>query len=314
MFENVDLDSLWYEGETFGKEDYECGNDVSDDLIESIEKDLGFKLPKSYIFLMKKHNGGILSKNCVHINTRKRYGMTKRYDDIEGIYGLGRGKRCSIYEANKEKEYFEENLIAICSSNSGHANVYLDYSICGASGEPRVIAIDNELMMDGINPKPLILADNFESFIKSLYEYDEDFVEDDNDVGFVPDDNIHNLVKKKILIKDNIGMYIFMLIILLLIIIGFVFNIRILKWLIILETFLCLGLIVSSEYILKRKYKCWYDELADIKEENGIKKYILKDTEIKMNFIIDKHDKINIGDKFLCVSEGFAFKYDNSKQ
>lgn len=38
MFENVDLDSLWYEGETFGKEDYECGNDVSDDLIESIEK------------------------------------------------------------------------------------------------------------------------------------------------------------------------------------------------------------------------------------------------------------------------------------
>ena len=150
--------------------------------------------------------------------------------------------------------------------------------------------------------------------IKSLYEYDEDFVEDDNDVGFVPDDNIHNLVKKKILIKNNIGMYIFMLIILLLIIIGFVFNIRILKWLIILEIFLSLGLIVSSEDILKRKYKCWYDELADIKEENGIKKYILKDTEIKMNFIIDKHDKINIGDKFLCVSEGFAFKYDNSKQ
>ena len=55
-------------------------------------------------------------------------------------------------------------------------------------------------------------------------------------------------------------------------------------------------------------------DVADIKEENGIKKYILKDTEIKMNFIIDKHDKINIGDKFLCVSEGFAFKYDNSKQ
>ena len=44
----------------------------------------------------------------------------------------------------------------------------MDYSICGASGEPRVIAIDNELMMDGINPKPLILADNFESFIVSI--------------------------------------------------------------------------------------------------------------------------------------------------
>ena len=105
MFENVDLDSLWYEGDTFGKEDYECGNVITDDLIEGIENDLGFKLPKSYIFLMKKHNGGILNKNCVHIITRTKYGLVKRYDDIEGIYGLGRGKRCSIYEANKEKEY-----------------------------------------------------------------------------------------------------------------------------------------------------------------------------------------------------------------
>lgn len=46
MFENVDLDNLWFDGNVFDKEKYECGNIVTDDLIESIENDLGFKLPK----------------------------------------------------------------------------------------------------------------------------------------------------------------------------------------------------------------------------------------------------------------------------
>ena len=303
MFDNVDLDSLWYEGDYFGKEEYECDEILSDDFIEEIEKDLGFKLPESYIFLMKKHNGGILSKTCVHINRKKRY------SDIEGIFGLGKNKSCSICEANKDKYYFEENLIAICSSNSGHAKIYLDYSICEPNEEPRVIAIDDELMMDGLNPKPLVLADNFESFIKALNEEDE---EDIVDVKFVPDDELHKLVKKKVLINSNMGIYIFMLIGLLLTIIGFVFSITILKVLIVVEILLFIGLIITSEDILKRKYKCWYDELVDIKEENGIKNYILKDTERKMFFIINKNEEINIGDKFLCMTEGYAFKYDKS--
>ena len=302
MFENVDLDSLWYEGDYFGKEEYECDETLSDNFIEEIEKELGFKLPKSYIFLMKKHNGGILSKSCVHINRRKRY------SDIEGIFGLGKNKRYSIYEANKEKDYFEENLVAICSSNSGHAKIYLDYSICEPNEEPRVIAIDDELMMDGLNPKPLVLADNFESFIKSLNEEDEE--EEEVDVKFVPDDELHELVKKKILITSNMGIYIFMLIGLLLTIIGFVFSITLLKVLIVVEILLFIGLIITSSDILKRKYKCWYDELVEIKEENGIKKYILKDTEREMFFIITKNEKINVGDKFLCMTEGYAFKYD----
>lgn len=306
MFENVDLDSLWYKGDYFDKEEYECGNIESDKFIEEIENDLGFKLPKSYIFLMKKHNGGILSKNCVHINRRKRY------NDIEGIFGLGREKKYSIYEANKDKEYFEENLIAICSSNSGHAKVYLDYSICEDNEEPRVIAIDEELMMEGPNPKPLVLADNFENFIKALNEENDE--DEEVDIKFVPDDNLHKLVKKKILLNSNSGIYIFMLIALLLAVIGFVFKIFFLELLIIVEILLFIGLIISSVDILKRDYKCWYDELEDIKEENGVKKYILKDTERKMYFIINKNEKINIGDRFLCMTEGYAFKYDESKQ
>lgn len=38
--------------------------------------------------------------------------------------------------------------------------------------------------------------------------------------------------------------------------------------------------------------------------------YVLKDTDRKMTFIVPKKEKINIGDRFLCMTDGYAFKYD----
>ena len=306
MFENVDLDDLWYEGDYPDKEEYECGSIESDDLIKSIEDDLGFKLPQSYIFLMKKHNGGILKKNCAQINRRKRY------YDIDGIFGLGRTPKCSIFEANKDKDYYEENLIAIGSVLSSDGKIYLDYGECGTDGEPRVIAIDKD-DFDGNdpNPKPLELASNFESFIRSLREYDED---EEVDKKFVPDDNFHKLVKKKILVQSNMWIYTVMLIALLLAVIGFAFNIWILKLPVCVDPILLVMLIITSTDIVKRKYKCWYDEIEEIKVENGIENYVLKETDRKMFFIVSKKEKINVGDTFLCTTDGYAFKYDNSNR
>ena len=310
MFENADLDDLWYEGDYYNKEEYECGDIESDELIESIEKDLGFKLPQSYIYLMKKHNGGILNKNCVHIN------KSEIFSDLEGIFGLGRTKKHSIYEENKNKEYYEENLISICSSNSGHNKIYLDYSICGTDGEPRVIAIDNEAF-DDVNPKPWVLADNFEIFIESLHEYTEEDEETDASDLFHPDDNIHKLVKKKVLIESNGKIVIFALSVLLLSVVGFCFRIKFLGYLLPFEIIgvilLLIMCAVASIDIVKGNYRCWYDEIAEIKEENGIESYVLKDTDRKMFFIVSKKEKIQVGDIFLCTTDGYAFKYDNSK-
>ena len=49
IMEKLRLDSLWYEGGDseekylyYDKEEYECDNEVSDELVESIENDLGF--------------------------------------------------------------------------------------------------------------------------------------------------------------------------------------------------------------------------------------------------------------------------------
>ena len=48
MFENVNLDEIWYEGEETKK--YECGP-LDDEAIKRTEEQLGFKLPESYIYI-----------------------------------------------------------------------------------------------------------------------------------------------------------------------------------------------------------------------------------------------------------------------
>ena len=48
----------------------------------------------------------------------------------------------------------------------------------------------------------------------------------------------------------------------------------------------------------------------EIKVENGIENYVLKDTDRKMFFIVSKKEKVNVGDRFLCTTDGYAIKYD----
>ena len=62
--------------------------------------------------------------------------------------------------------------------------------------------------------------------------------------------------------------------------------------------------------IIWKEYLKSFDVIEDITIENGITTYKLKETERKMNFIERKKDKLETGDKVLCISEGYAFKYD----
>lgn len=69
------------------------------------------------------------------------------------------------------------------------------------------------------------------------------------------------------------------------------------------------SLIITTD-VLKRQYKCWFDVIEDITAENGVTTYKLKETERKMDFIERKKDKLEKGDKVLCISVGYAFKYN----
>jgi len=142
---------------------------LSEEIIFSIENEVGFKLPDSYIELMKSRNGGIPINTCFPTNGETSYSAT--HIEINGFFGIGREAPFSIC-GEFGNNFFIKNLgypnigICICDcdcTSDGHDIVMLDYSRNGKNHEPEVVHIDQEL-----NYKKTFLAKNFKEFIKGL--------------------------------------------------------------------------------------------------------------------------------------------------
>ena len=181
-FEGFDLTNFW-DDNWYALKEY-VSDPPSDELIASVEEELGYKLPAAYIWLMKQHNGGIPMNTCYPCDE-----PTCWADDhvaITGIFGIGREKSCSLCgELGSQFMIAEWEYpaigVAICDCPSaGHDMIFLDYRACGPQGEPAVVHVDQEN-----DYKITHLADSFEEFIRgleheSLYDPDED-VEDLNE-------------------------------------------------------------------------------------------------------------------------------------
>ena len=181
-FEGFDLTNFW-DDNWYALKEY-VSDPPSDELIASVEEELGYKLPAAYIWLMKQHNGGIPVNTCYPCDE-----PTCWADDhvaITGIFGIGREKNCSLCGEMGSQFMIDEWEypaigVAICDCPSaGHDMIFLDYRACGPQGEPAVVHVDQEN-----DYKITHLADSFEEFIRgleheSLYDPDED-VEDLNE-------------------------------------------------------------------------------------------------------------------------------------
>ena len=184
-FEGFDLTNFW-DDNWYALKEY-VSEPPSDELIASVEEELGYKLPAAYIWLMKQHNGGIPVNTCYPCDE-----PTCWSDDhvaITGIFGIGREKSCSLCGELGSQFMIDEWEypaigVAICDCPSaGHDMIFLDYRACGPQGEPAVVHVDQEN-----DYKITHLADSFEEFIRgleheSLYDPDEDAegLEDDAD-------------------------------------------------------------------------------------------------------------------------------------
>ena len=184
-FEGFDLTNFW-DDNWYALKEY-VSDQPSDELIASVEEELGYKLPAAYIWLMKQHNGGIPVNTCYPCDE-----PTCWSDDhvaITGIFGIGREKSCSLCGELGSQFMIDEWEypaigVAICDCPSaGHDMIFLDYRACGPQGEPAVVHVDQEN-----DYKITHLADSFEEFIRgleheSLYDPDEDAegLEDDAD-------------------------------------------------------------------------------------------------------------------------------------
>lgn len=160
VFEDFDFTNFW-EDSQYARTEY-IGNRATDELIASVEQELGYKLPASYIELVKQQNGGIPA--YMYCPVENGCAM-----EISGLFGVDRNKPCSLCGEVGSQFMIDEwgypaIGVAICDCPSaGHDMVFLDYRECGPLGEPKVVHIDQEADF-----KITLLAENFESFIRGL--------------------------------------------------------------------------------------------------------------------------------------------------
>lgn len=163
--DTFDFSAFWEESD-YARKEY-VGAPVTDEMIQSVQAELGYRLPKAYIELLRNQNGGIPAKT--NHRTSQPTSWAEDHVAITGIYGLDRSKQSSLCGMFSNKFWMEQwgyppigIYFADCPS-AGHDMLCLDYRECGSDGEPRVVHIDQESDYE-ITP----VAENFEAFIRGL--------------------------------------------------------------------------------------------------------------------------------------------------
>lgn len=171
VFDDFNMSNFWEESE-YASKAY-VSRPATNDLLASIEEELGYKLPPAYIELMTHQNGGIPKKRSFPTNEKPSWA-----DDhvaISGIFGIGREKSYSLCGDLGSQFMIDEwgypdigIYFADCPS-AGHDMICLDYRKNGKDGEPEVVHVDQE-----DDYLITFLAHTFEAFIRSLVD-DSDF-------------------------------------------------------------------------------------------------------------------------------------------
>jgi hypothetical protein len=167
IFEKEFLENFW-ESES---DPSSVGAEVTTEMLREVEQQLGFKLPASYIELIRFQNGGrpnlksFLAKNSEETTSRV---------DIEELMGCDGARENSLIGGSGSEFFLEEweyprigIYFGSCPSG-GHDMICLDYRKCGVAGEPEVTHVDQELDFQKV-----VIAPNFETFVRGLIPSDE---------------------------------------------------------------------------------------------------------------------------------------------
>lgn len=166
FFENIET-SFWHNDEYAQK--YYAGTIPTDKQVAEIESELGYKLPQSYIEVIKQHNGGMPRNTCFPTSVPTCW--ADNHIAISGIMGIDKNKPYSLCGEMGNRFWIEEwgypaIGIAICTTpTAGHDMIFLDYRNIGLTGEPSVVHIDQENSY-----KITTLAASFENFIRGLVD------------------------------------------------------------------------------------------------------------------------------------------------
>jgi len=148
--------------------EYFKGPPLTDDLVAQAEAKLGYRLPRSYLNLLRTQNGGTPRKDCFPTETPTSW--AEDHIAISGIRGIGGEWGIDSPSLGSEamiREWGYPNIgvvVGECPS-AGHDVVMLDYTQCGHQGEPRVVHVETEID----SPQITVLASDFADFIAGLY-------------------------------------------------------------------------------------------------------------------------------------------------
>lgn len=166
-WKDFDFEGFWKVSD-YAKANYEGGKFGSSD-VARIEKELGYKLPLSYLSFMKKQNGGIPLKDGCRTETPTSW--SENSVAIEGFLNIGiTGSNALLGNFGSrfwiEEWGYSDIGIAICDCPSaGHDMIFLDYKVYGSKDVPAVVHVDQEM-----DYKITFLAKDFESFVRMLEE------------------------------------------------------------------------------------------------------------------------------------------------
>lgn len=153
-----------------GSAEFTSPGSVTDEDVARVERLLGYTLPKAYVALLRTKNGGVPKRKAFPTATPTSW--SPNHVAISGICGLGGkwgidsdelGSRFMIAEWG----YPPIGIVFGQCPSAGHDAILLDYSACGATGEPAVVHVDLEARG---GPKLTPLAPDFESFLSGLVD------------------------------------------------------------------------------------------------------------------------------------------------
>jgi len=153
----------WFDG----SDDY-TGPRLTPEMVRRANSELGVKLPWSYIDLLRVKNGGTPRLSCYP--TQEPTGWADDHVEVDVVFGISGddgidtelGSRYLIAEWG----YPDVGVVIGMTPSAGHEAIMLDYSQCGAQGEPRVIYVDTETHSG--EPHVVVLAPDFDTFLQGF--------------------------------------------------------------------------------------------------------------------------------------------------
>ena len=152
FFENISI------GELLEADDAYTFPPFTDADLAATEQALGWKLPPSYLALLKMQNGGYINSDL--------FGESW----LTAIYGVNAEGGLIEWFDNwiHEWEYPNIGIPFGETQSAGHDMYFMDFSVTDANGEPRIVLIDNEC---GNSVK--VVAANLEEFLTRIYQHEE---------------------------------------------------------------------------------------------------------------------------------------------